>query len=424
MNKAMSIPAFLAMGMMIFVALGAATNDVEAAGYAVPIWEKGDYWTMQSSSLFGSMNMTQTVQEKTSITANGTSYEVYKTELKIDMLIIAATGTGYMRTSDIAMVKSEISTSFMGFSSTSTSLFNPPKVMFQWPITAGAKYTVNLLQIDTSSSMGSSDTTVTDYTYNYEVIGSESVTVKAGTFDCMKIMETETDEWGFDTINYYYYSDTVGFYVKMEPEDAMWGGGEELIAYSYSPGKNKDDGGKDGGIMGQLTTGYMPIVLIMIPVIIIIVAAVFMMKRSKAARQQLQMAPQPGQPQPGMAPGQPGPAPMYQEPGPYGAQPQPYQGYPPQPAPAPMQDPYAQPQPGYGYPQAQPAPAPAPYQDPYQQQQAYQQPPAQPQYDPYQQQQQQAYQQPPAQPQYDPYQQQGYQQPPQQRPPPYPPQQY
>ena len=118
-----------------------------------------------------------------------------------------------------------------------------------------------------------------------------SVDVPAGTFDCCKVkVDIETDGYP-DSTEYWYYSDEVGFYVKMGASSMGSEGELELEDYS----------GKDSGLSGLFSGTNLLIILIIVVVVVLIAVAVGM--RSRRGRGPVQMPP----PQPG--PAAPPPAP-------------------------------------------------------------------------------------------------------------------
>lgn len=129
-----------------------------------------------------------------------------------------------------------------------------------------------------------------------------SVTVPAGTFDCCKIKVESTIDDFIDSTEYWYYSDEVGYYVKMDA--SSFGGTGDMELESYNSGD-------DGGILGMFTGDnlWVTILIIAIVVVLIIVIVGTRSRRGKTPTTMGQAA-QPGPeippPYPGQPPGPPG----------------------------------------------------------------------------------------------------------------------
>ncbi len=110
-----------------------------------------------------------------------------------------------------------------------------------------------------------------------------SVVVPAGTFDCCKV-KVESDTDGFVVTEYWYYSEEVGFYVKMGASSLGGVGDLELEDYSNN----------DEGVLG-LFTGDNLWITILIIVVVVVVAAVALGMKSRRGKMPTPMAPlQPG----------------------------------------------------------------------------------------------------------------------------------
>lgn len=110
-----------------------------------------------------------------------------------------------------------------------------------------------------------------------------SVDVPAGTFDCCKV-KVESDTDGFVETEYWYYSEEVGFYVKMGASSLGAIGDLELEDYS----------GKDKGVIGLFTGDNLWITILIIVVVVIVVAVALAMK-SRRGKMPTPMVPlQPG----------------------------------------------------------------------------------------------------------------------------------
>jgi len=128
--------------------------------------------------------------------------------------------------------------------------------------------------------MNESDTMTEDMTMTMEIVEANvSVETDAGTFNCYKVEVAST--LGFESSSmFYYYSEKVGNYVKMEgDEDPILGlMNMELKAYSY---------GGEGTGAGILSGPTMWILLIVLVAAVVLIVLVLVMRGKKRA----QMAP-------------------------------------------------------------------------------------------------------------------------------------
>ena len=132
--------------------------------------------------------------------------------------------------------------------------------------------------------MNESDNQTTSQVITMTVIEvNVSVEVPAGTFDCCKV-KVESDTDGFVVTEHWYYSEEVGFYVKMGASSLGAIGDLELEDYS----------GKDKGVIGLFTGDNLWITILIIVVVVIVVAVALAMK-SRRGKMPTPMVPlQPG----------------------------------------------------------------------------------------------------------------------------------
>ena len=140
--------------------------------------------------------------------------------------------------------------------------------------------------------MNESDNQTTSQVITMTVIEvNVSVEVPAGTFDCCKV-KVESDTDGFVVTEHWYYSEEVGFYVKMGASSLGAVGNLELVDFS-----NKDEG------VIALLTGDNLWITILIIVVVVIVVAVALGMRSRRGKMPTPMVPlQPGPDAPPPAP--------------------------------------------------------------------------------------------------------------------------
>jgi hypothetical protein len=264
---------------------------VPAAGEdEMPGWKVGDTWEYGMSSSGVSMNMTLEVEEIKTITVNGTDYNVYSVTNEMVASLygyeITSQGHNYHRTTDLAIVKNEMSTSFMGMSSGNGATYNPPKKECSFPVDVGKTWS----QTITEAQISYTDGEMTDYyeyetTYECRVSEMETITVPAGTFETYKIVSE--DEWGDES--YSWYSPKVKYFVKMssgDPSDPT-----DIELKSYDVASSKGGSTTESNEFGLSTLFEMPylLFLIIIPVIVIVLAVALVARSKKKKRTQAQI---------------------------------------------------------------------------------------------------------------------------------------
>jgi hypothetical protein len=112
------------------------------------------------------------------------------------------------------------------------------------------------------------ESSIDNVTATLEVLEENvTVVVPAGTFKCYKV-GIEIDSGDDVSTEFVYYSDEVGYYVKMDGSDLMAGGisSLELVDYSYGAAD-------DGGILSLLVDNWWVLLVIAAVVVIVVVMA-------------------------------------------------------------------------------------------------------------------------------------------------------
>lgn len=242
-----------------------AIPAVVSAEITVPEFEAGDRWTYGVDLGLSGMDLngdwTFEVQGKKTISG----YDVYDISLEGDGSVtmeIQGIGTAtmdftmdgynYMRTSDLASVKENISihmsTSILGIELSidmyTERLYSPPMNEFGYPLDVGDEWT-SASSVTTTSAFvtttggNTTSETMTDTeseSLSFKCESEESVSVPAGNFQSLKVNQSE-DGGGY---SYYYISDEVGFYTKSEvyEEDGELEMAMQLKSYSYGAGQD------------------------------------------------------------------------------------------------------------------------------------------------------------------------------------------
>lgn len=112
--------------------------------------------------------------------------------------------TAWNRRSDGAVIETQTSTDLeaggIPYTITTVTTFDPPCRQIEYPVVSGDSYTVTCESTtETTTGSGTPTTSSSTSTRNVAVMGQESVTVPAGTFDTAHIRitvgGTTTDEW-------------------------------------------------------------------------------------------------------------------------------------------------------------------------------------------------------------------------------------
>ena len=186
-----------------------------------PDWEVGDEWKYDMTVLGMTGTVTYKVSDVTSINVNGTNYDVYDMEIK---------GSGgiqhtYYLNNNLALVKTEAPSTGTGSGMTWT--YDPPKEEFDFPLVVGKTWNSTYTQ---SISGGGLDPLNVTLIENYTVVKIESVTVKAGTFECYRIESHDENEITNTTR---WYSKEVKNVVKSSVKISELTTEMELISFTF-----------------------------------------------------------------------------------------------------------------------------------------------------------------------------------------------
>jgi hypothetical protein len=246
----------------------------------LPEWEVGYKWNYQSTGSLPNitMNLTYTVIDTTNINVNGKDHEVYvvnSTYLRDNNgSKFAAYRDKYISKSELAIVK--IDANFIGpirDPIISESVFYPPKMEYDFPLYIGKNWTTSYNE--SRHDVGENDINMSKM-INYTIVGEETITVPAGSFECYKI-EIDNDLVG---INFMWYSDKVRNMVKHTGETDEFPHEMELASYSLEA-KEVDEEDSDP----LSSSNYLlPIIIIAIIIVVIIVVFLVIKKRKKTKK--------------------------------------------------------------------------------------------------------------------------------------------
>ncbi len=247
------ISCFLLIGGLTSIVMG----DSEK-----PDWKVGDEWKYDMTVMGMNVKVTHKVSEITNINVNGTDYEVFHIE------VIGSGGTKHMyyTKSDLSLVKMEVPSTAV--SSSFTITYDPPKKEFDFPLVVGKTWNSTYTETIHSDEYGLINVTGTEY---YSVVEIESITIKAGTFECYRI-ESHDDHGFINTTRW--YSEDVKYFIKSSEKVNEVTTELELISYTF-------DGKGEGSAPPALPD---LILLVIIPLIILafVVGVAVSRKRKKA----------------------------------------------------------------------------------------------------------------------------------------------
>lgn len=234
----------------------------------LPKWKVGDKWRYEPTTVNITANFTIEVSELTTVNVNGTNYEVYIVKTRSDLIVPDANLTElidhYILRGNLGIVKRN--TTHIAPEEeiqTAVTTYNPPRMDYHFPLVIGKSWFSNFTESMYNKDWGYYNTTKS---VRYTVVGIESVTVKAGTFECYKI---EINEGGGGFV-YTWYSPEVNNMVKTT------GGTEGLIfpmELTYSTYLEKENEGFNLFAMPWV------LLLIIIPIIIVILVVWLVVKR-------------------------------------------------------------------------------------------------------------------------------------------------
>ena len=285
------IASVLVACSVVFGVLQSSASKAEAEGAAAS-WTAGDFWEYTGlGTIMGNpftMIMKIEVKDKASVTVNSTTHETWHCAVAISMTIsgvpIPYEGDAYARVSDLADVKMTITSGAV----TVTATYDPPNRDFDFPLSSGKTWSNTMTENMTISPGG---TYLRTSTGDYGVSGPESVTVPAGTFSAYKIQRTEQAPPG--NVSTIYYSDTVGYALKMGSPVPEISAELELKSYNYQ---------------AKALLGGMLWILNIVIVVVVAVAALLVVRRRRAramASQPSEYQPAYGQPAQGQEPYRP-----------------------------------------------------------------------------------------------------------------------
>jgi len=263
-------PLLITYTLMFFILLIQVFTSTVVSDAELPEWSVGDKWKYEVSIIGIMGNITTEVIEMTTINVNDTDYEVYVVEtiieLTIEEMIITHTINNYILRSDLSTVKTELIETFPdGSSLNAVTTYIPPRKDYDFPLAVGKEWTSNFTE-----STYVEDTGYYNFTklINYTVVGQESVTVGAGTFDSYKI---EIDD-GLGNVIYSWYSSEVNNVVNTTGRPEEMGLPMKLTHYQYD---DKDD--------GETSPSQVPylLLLLIIPIIVILFVGLLVLRKGR-----------------------------------------------------------------------------------------------------------------------------------------------
>jgi hypothetical protein len=228
------VSATVFIGLMLLLA-SSYTTVVRAQG----LFTEGDYWLYYQTGVYGTATLSGSMNNSyagmTSQTVSGTTYETYDivynssytwsgtalgTTRSIEHVYVDQSSENtvideYNESDDITFGSGATTSTVHGWTYNRT-VYNPPGGTGEWPSSyqVGDSWTITYTVDYTEISYDGTSTTTTSgslvETTTYDVTKMETITVPAGTFDCV-VMEISSPEYSYTR----WYSDKVGNDVKI-----------------------------------------------------------------------------------------------------------------------------------------------------------------------------------------------------------------
>ena len=225
-----------------------------------PVYHVGDYWTYKVTGDMSSglipislqgIGMTK-VEDKTTLTIEGSIYEVWKVTQNIAVtsdtfnLSMVMYSTLYPRVSDLARVKefndNDVTSTVMTESSHEEITYLNPQARFDYPVNVGDSWERHV-EKEITDDTGTRTETEDIY---YECTGTTEVNTEAGSFTCYIIRRVKDDPQG-DTYDIEYRSQKAGYTVKaMSYEEGNQTLAMTLTSYNYLGDEGDNGGGTPG----------------------------------------------------------------------------------------------------------------------------------------------------------------------------------
>lgn len=228
-KKAVLSLAILVSFCLIFAV--SCGNNTQAPSGALPILRVGDTWTMKASNLGVEYTIVDTVTGKQ--VYNGINCYIVTRQISTKgasttMDIIGPTIFMVDKTT-LDIVGREIPTSRNGIIDTVIGNATYNYSIKPYPLNVGKTWTVTDNMTVLGGSAGQNQTTTQTYIYTYKVEAVESITVPAGTFQCLKIVQYDSNN---SILNTRWVTDITGVSaVKIIDSLGMT---SELTSYSLS----------------------------------------------------------------------------------------------------------------------------------------------------------------------------------------------
>jgi hypothetical protein len=204
-------------------------SDAQPPSGDLPTWNVGDTWTMKGSSanVGDDLILVETVTGEQVF--NGIDCYTINIQASSPSIGNIFTGTEKIDKTTLDSIEAELSYSINGTEVIFTGNISYDYSAKPYPLSVGKTWAVTVNRSD-SGWMGEGHTETTDR-YTYKVENVESVTVPAGTFQCFKIVEYNSD----NSIGFLYWvTDTTGIIVPVKEIDNLTGLTTELTSYSLS----------------------------------------------------------------------------------------------------------------------------------------------------------------------------------------------
>jgi hypothetical protein len=275
----------IALMAMVLLFTAMAPSPVGALDPAYkPEWAISDYWEYEGSILIIETNLTIRVTAEGYITVGTETYEVFildvESSMKMGALSTSSTGKDYYDRWDYTLIKSERVTKDGNSIKSTVTTYDPPRKLLEFPIELGYTWseTVTIHQVETKDSVVN-ETTKTVST-SFEVVGIEFVKNDDWEIECFKVKATDNETGGF---LYYWYSDEIGNFVKLDVFPSVQNSAANIVDYSYDPSRT-DPPVNDDESLWEAYGIYIIVLVVVIIVVVAAAAAVMVSRRRKVSK--------------------------------------------------------------------------------------------------------------------------------------------
>lgn len=221
-----SVIIALVLALANLIACGGGDNDKKEG--VLPVLNIGDKWTQRG--IIEGIEYTTTTEMVGEDVCDGKACYVIEITFEPSFAGLFTSMAGKFNKATMDLMRVQFTGKTKGETFIAASTYSYSYSAFPFPYEVGKVWEVTETENSTFTIMGETETDKEENTHTYKVVGMETITVPAGTFECFKVVKYQDDDFPIDT---YWKSDTVNLFdVKTydhETDETM-----ELISYSIS----------------------------------------------------------------------------------------------------------------------------------------------------------------------------------------------